>query len=442
MNLLQRLIGPGGALRYSLDDYAADVASFLYSAGPALQQTYTGSKQERANYDLAGTGQTAYRANGIVFACQVTRLMLFSEARFQFQQMRAGRPGDLFGTADLQILEKPWPNGQTGDLLARMIQDADLAGNAFVRRTSPTASVDQLERMRPDWTYILLGTNSDLLGAELLGYAYYPDGQLDRKPQILTAGEVAHWAPIPDPVAMFRGMSWLTPVIREVRGDNAATDHKLQFFEHAATPNMVVKVDPKLPLEKFQAFKAAMETEHAGVFNAYKTLYLGGGADATVVGANLHQMDFKTVQGAGETRIAAAAGVPPVIVGLSEGLAAATYSNYAQARRRFADITMRPLWRSAAGALAVLVPPPAGSRLWYDDRDIPALQEDEQDAATITSTDATTINVLVTAGYEPASVVAAVTARDMSLLVHTGKLSVQLKDPNDPAPAASSGAAT
>jgi phage portal protein BeeE len=55
-------------------------------------------------------------------------------------------------------------------------------------------------------------------------------------------------------------------------------------------------------------------------------------------------------QGAGETRIAAAAGVPPVIVGLSEGLQAATYSNYSQARRRFADGTMRPLWRNAAVA--------------------------------------------------------------------------------------------
>ena len=31
--------------------------------------------------------------------------------------------------------------------------------------------------------------------------------------------------------------------------------------------------------------------------------------------ANLKELDFKSTQGAGETRIAAAAGVPPVIVG-------------------------------------------------------------------------------------------------------------------------------
>jgi hypothetical protein len=63
----------------------------------------------------------------------------------------------------------------------------------------------------------------------------------------------------------------------------------------------------------------------------------------------MKQIDFKVTQGHGETRIAAAAGVPPIIVGLSEGLEAATYSNYGQARRRFADVTMRPLWRERGG---------------------------------------------------------------------------------------------
>ena len=63
---------------------------------------------------------------------------------------------------------------------------------------------------------------------------------------------------------------------------------------------------------------------HEGLWNAYKTLYLGGGADAKIIGSNMQQLDFKTVQGHGETRIAAAAGVPPIIVGLSEGLEAAT----------------------------------------------------------------------------------------------------------------------
>jgi phage portal protein BeeE len=201
------------------------------------------------------------------------------------------------------------------------------------------------------------------------------------------------------------------------------------FWDHAATPNMVVKLDSQVTPEQFERFKALMDGEHRGVRNAYKTLYLGGGADATTVGLDFRQMDFKTVQGAGETRIAAAAGVPPVIVGLSEGLQAATYSNYAQARRRFADMTIRPLWRSAAAALQAVAPAPARSRLWYDDRDIPALQEDSKDAADIAAVQAATIVALTNGGFTPESATQAGITGDFSQLEHTGALSVQLMEP-------------
>jgi hypothetical protein len=97
---------------------------------------------------------------------------------------------------------------------------------------------------------------------------------------------------------------------------------------------------------------------HEGEWNAYKTLFLASGADVKTVGADMKQVDFSAVQGHGETRICAAARVPPIIVGLSEGLDSATYSNYGQARRAFADLTMRPLWRNVAGSLARIVDVP------------------------------------------------------------------------------------
>jgi phage portal protein BeeE len=63
--------------------------------------------------------------------------------------------------------------------------------------------------------------------------------------------------------------------------------------------------------KQFEDFKAKLERDQAGVRNAYKTLYLAPGADATVVGANLQQLDFENSQGRDETKIAAAAGIPP-----------------------------------------------------------------------------------------------------------------------------------
>jgi hypothetical protein len=245
----------------------------------------------------------------------------------------------------------------------------------------------------------------------------------------LLANQVAHFAPMPDPLAPWRGMSWLTPILREIQGDSAATSHKLQFFSNAATPNMKVKADPNLSPERFKEWVDLFRAGHEGVANAYSTLFLGGGADADVIGANMRQMDFKQVQGAGETRIAAAAGVPPVLVGLSEGLQAATYSNYGQARRAFADEWARPTWRNFAGSLESIIPTPTDSRLWYDDRDIPFLQEDQADAATILATRAGTVRSLIDSGFEAQSVVKAVDSGDLSNLQHTNLFSVQLQPP-------------
>tara|TARA_Y100000034_G_C6863155_1_gene393104 strand:+ start:163 stop:1584 length:1422 start_codon:yes stop_codon:yes gene_type:complete len=101
-------------------------------------------------------------------------------------------------------------------------------------------------------------------------------------------------------------------------------------------------------------------------------------------------------------------------------------SNYAQARRRFADGTIRPLWRAFANALSTIIPVPNDAELWYDDRDIPALQEDLKDAADIQNTRASTLQGLITAGFTPDSAIEAVQNDDLTRLEHTGAISVQL----------------
>ncbi|HEX7098423.1 MAG TPA: phage portal protein, partial [Acidimicrobiia bacterium] len=354
-----------------------------------------------------------------------------------------GVPGDLFGNQDLAILENPWPNAQTGDLISRAVQDVDLAGNFFaVRRPN------RIRRLRPDWVSIILGSDSDPeadatdIDAEVIGYAYHPGGYYsDRDPVILMPEQVAHWAPIPDPLAGYRGMSWLTPILREIIGDSAARDHKVKFFENGATPNMVVSMDLDDP-DKFKRLVEQMDAEYKGVANAYKTLYLAAGATATPVGANFQQLDFKTVQGAGEVRIAAAAGIHPVIVGLAESLAGSSLNsgNFQAARRLTADRTLRPLWGGLASALQTIVPAPSGARLWYDDRHIPFLADDVKDAAEVRQMNSAAIRQLIDGGFDPDSVVDAVVSGDLGRLKgnHTGLVSVQLLPPGttgDPTPA-------
>jgi hypothetical protein len=421
----------------SLEDYVNSFqfgGSTFYPSG--VQQTMPGQGSERIPNDFTGYATQA-ATNGVLSACLSVRQDVFSATRFQWQRLNNGRPSEMFGSTDLRLLEEPWVGGTTQDLLARVIQDADLAGNSYW-----AVEGGELVRMRPDWVEIVLEprrVRGGTLGWRRIGYLYSEGGPgVGADPVPFLPEEVAHFAPKPDPLATYRGMSWLTPVVRETRNDDLMSQHKRRFFENAATPNMVVTLSREIGPEAFEKFRSKMESAHKGVENAYKTLYLGGGADVTVVGSSFEQMDFSKVQGAGETRIAAAAGVPPVIVGLSEGLQAATYSNYAQARRRFADGTIHPLWANVAGSFGRLLKPPGQSssvRLWYDSRDVPFLREDRKDAAEIQGLQARTIRALVDAGYIPESVQRAVDAEDWALLEHTGLFSVQLQPPGTEASA-------
>jgi hypothetical protein len=290
-----------------------------------------------------------------------------------------------------------------------------------------------LRVLRPDWVEMVY---ADVYGIDpdLVGIAYYPGGRgSGRSAVLLQTGTFAYFAAADDPQSPYAGMSWLTPVLREIMADSAMTSHKLKFFEHAATPNIAV-VSPITDPAKFKEFAAIFSQGHEGARNAYRTVFLGGGADLKVIGAALKEIDFAVTQGHGESRLAAAAGVPPVIVGFSEGLQAATYSNYSQARRRFADGTMRPMWRNLAGSLASVIAVPAGAELAYDDRAIPFLAEDKKDAADVQSLQSQAIRTLTDGGYDPETVIAAITSGDLTRLTHTGLVPVQLQPPGTEEP--------
>jgi phage portal protein BeeE len=430
----------------TVDDYITALNQFQFQGNvygfPNVQQTLQGSEPaERIANDLVGYATAAYMANGPVFSVMAVRQLIFSAVRFRWVQFEDGSPSRMFGTRDLRLLERPWMGGTTQDLLSRTIQYADLAGNSYATRYTPFSRMDgdgqsEIVVMRPDWVEIVLRKrmiNGGQVGWDRVGYLYTEGGpRSGNDPVPLLPSEVSHFAPHPDPLANWRGMSWLTPVIRELQNDKLMQSHQRKFFENGATVNMVVKVDKDVSVEKFRAFKELMDAQHVGVENAYKILYLGGGADATPVGSNMKDIEFNDLSAAGETRIASAGGVPPIIAGFTKGLDSATYSNYGQARRRLADGTMHPLWQNAAGSFEPLLPIPNNSpdvALGYDATDVPFLREDEKDSAEIQSKLAATIRTYTDAGFTWESAVACVEANDRRLLEHTGLYSVQLQPP-------------
>lgn len=438
MSFWSRLLGRGQAQQVEKRGSFQDWVDLMSSPDllPMVRTTMPALDEETVTGQLSGI----VKSNGPVFALMLARMQVFSQARFQWTRFQRGEPGDLFGDSELGVLERPWTGGTTADLLARMEMDVTGAGNAYVRRVRSGRGASRLVRMRPDWVTIIMGSQEDAehpgeaADVELLGYAYMP--RYDRGDRMIVLGteEVAHFAPVPDPDGVFTGMSWLTPVIRDVFGDNAATVHKDRFFRNAATPNLAIKFDPGVSLDRVKEFKEFMEAGHRGAWNAYKTLYIGGGADPVAIGKDFKELDFAVTQGKGESRLASAAGVPPSWVGFSEGLQGSSLNagNFTAARRRFGDGTMQHLWANAASSLqSLLRPPDDTTSLWFVTRGIPFLNMDAKDAAEVQAREAQTLTALVRDGFTAESAKAAIQNHDWSLLVHTGRVSVQLQAPGE-----------
>lgn len=418
------------------------LAWFAQSGGlPLMLNTSLHGEREEIESSYAGYVGGLYLRSPIVFGVLSLRARLFAEMRMVFQQLRNNAPGQFFGTPALGLLEHPEPHRTMPELLTWMILDADIAGDGFA-----LGRADRIRRLRPDWTIMAFGAKQDRgLGgwdpdADLLGYGHTPGG-IGAGNDMLTylPEEVAHFTTNRDPIARNRGMSLLTPLIREVQADTAATSHKLAFFQNAATSNLVVNFPPELTKDAADEWIELFEQEHRGALNAYKAVYLGGGPTVTKVGSDMEQMTFAELQGKAETRIAMVAGMHPVVAALSEGLAGSSLNagNFNSAARLVADATLRTLWRDVCGAFETLVPPPPGSRIGYRDRDIAFLRDDVKDQAEVVQKDGQTIGQLIRDGFTPDSAVDAVTSKDMNRLVHTGLVSVQLQAPgSQPIPAA------
>lgn len=428
----------------SFQDY---VNSFVFQAHEyGLMGTMAGSRPEMPDPHFVGYVRSVHQRNGVVSAAVVARALLMSQVRFVWRSTRANTaPGATFGNATLGLLERPAQTTRS-DLLYRMEMDASYAGNSYLVRKR-----GGVFRLRPDFVQVVLGSDQDPTwdgdvmvppsDAREVGILYQPrNGTSVGKPEVFVRGEYAHWMPEPDPIDFWRGSSWISSVLRDISLDGQVTEHQSKFFEHAATPNLVFIMDPSKTPGQVSEFADVVNARHAGVRNHFKNMFLGGGSDVKVVGSDLSSLGLKDVQGGFESRIASRSRVPAVVLGIREGLAGSALNsgNYAQTRRLWADGWFSPTCQSLCGAVEQMLPVPGGdAELWYDKSEVLFLQEDEKDAAEIVGRNATTITGLVKEGFTADSATAAVLSGDLSKLVHTGLVSVQLQAPGAEAPGGS-----
>lgn len=436
-SLLDRILGRSGNL--SLDWYLAALQQGANMQLPSWTTTMPGSPAIAIDANFLGYVANIGRAHGVVAAAVAARGGLVSQVRPQWRDKRDGAEGSLFGSAELAVIEQPAARITRQRLLWTAETHVSYAGAAYFKATPG----EGLRLLRPDLVDVLIASNADANDpagpqaedSEVIGWVYYPDGRNKGHGRkiVLAPDEVAQWAPEPDPVCWWRGESWVTSIVEEVSTDMQASDHLSRFYKNAATPQLVFSLKEAKTAAQVQDFADVVNGGHAGVENAYKNLFLGGGADVTVVGADLSKMQYQDIQGGHESRIAARSRVPAIVLGIREGMAGSALNagNYTSTRRMWSDGWVTPTADGLCATLQQIIPAPnVMAELTYDPTRIAFLQEDRKDEAEILAQRAVTLRNLLDAGFTPDTAVTAVATGDYRRLKHSGLFSVQLQPPN------------
>jgi hypothetical protein len=368
-------------------------------------------------------------------------MQVFSQVRFQWTRFQGSQPGDLFGSSELSVLEQPWPGGTTADLLARMEWNASAAGNAYVRRKGSS-----LHRLNPQLGDHRAGVAG---GRRQPGLRSGHDGRRlpvrapGRQGPFFQPSQVATTRRCPTRTGTSWACRWITPVLRDLQGDQMATEHKYKFFENGATPNMAIRFDPQVSMANVKAFIELFEEDHRGVANAFKTLYLGGGGDPVHGRLDLQGHGLRRDPGPGGIPAGERGRCPPVLGGVLRGHAGF------DAERGQLRLRPAPVLRRHDGA-------PVGERLLVAAADHDGAEGREP---LVRQPDPVHAGGREGPGHRPVaggvhdrradpgrlhpdSVVAAVRNNDWGLLKHSGLTSVQLVPPSsgqEPVPGFSPG---
>jgi HK97 family phage portal protein len=185
----------------------------------------------------------------------------------------------------------------------------------------------------------------------------------------------------PDPSNLTGGLGPLQAALRDTQTDEARADYIIEMLENNRSPGMIIKqLYPWSPEEKDDV-RAALN-QGLGRGRRGNPLFVSGEGAAIEQSAPLSDLDWPGISNLSETRICAAFGVPPIIIGLRAGLEHGTYSNFEQAIKVFFEGTVAPLWSMLGvtftrGLLRDEGESNRAIRVHHDTKDVKALQEDQ-----------------------------------------------------------------
>lgn len=180
----------------------------------------------------------------------------------------------------------------------------------------------------------------------LMGWNYWPPGI--GQPQFIPSREVLVFLQ-PDPGAetggIVEGLGPLQVLAREVEADNEATNFVGALLKNHAMPGSLLTLKQSgVTADQAKTIKRIFMAQFQGARRGEPAV-LDGDTAYQQLSFNLQQLEFPQLRNVAESRIAAAFGVPAILVGLKAGIEASIRATITEQRRFFTETTLASYWR-------------------------------------------------------------------------------------------------
>ncbi|MCB1711335.1 MAG: phage portal protein [Candidatus Riesia sp.] len=284
------------------------------------------------NYTVEDAIDNGYRASHIVYACVKKLADAASSVPFIVQERdKKGEWRNVTNHPLEQLLMRPNPFQTWQDLIERIVQHLNLAGNALLYKNVVGGRTVELWVINPD-TLKPIPDESNFIA----GYQFYKGS---RKDDVLEPDKIIHLQ-FADPQNPFWGMSPLEAAQKIVDTEVEAVSWWKVSLQNRAVKDGLLSFKNPMGVDQYTAVREKVAEQLQGSANARGPIIIGEEVDYKPFSMSPVELDFTNSRKMTREDIMAVFGVPGILLNFTDGT---TYANAREARKIFYIDTIMPL---------------------------------------------------------------------------------------------------
>lgn len=192
----------------------------------------------------------------------------------------------------LDLLDKPNEFTTTSQLMYLTEAHIELAGDTFYLLDKPT-NPTSMYVLAPDKVRVNPGGKESNYAIASYEFKDTIDGKFT---DITYQAEEIIQIKTPNPSNPYRGKSVVEAAAVTIDSETLAQEFLKRFFLNNATPGMTLSSDQRISKDDIQRIESDLRARNRGVFNAFKTLILGGGLKPVSVQHSNKEMEYVALE--------------------------------------------------------------------------------------------------------------------------------------------------